>query len=357
MSNEARERIIKEIEKQYGDGIAIGGQNLLDDPSMIIPLCPSLNVALSGGIPEGSWVTLAGKPKCGKTTTALHFAAKCQRPEYGSRHVYYLNIEGRLKRMNLQGILGLKSDPDNFTLITSTREKILSAQDFLTIGEKILLSHDSCLLIVDSYSSLCHEKEITEGIGTSTRGGGAMLLAQFCRQMSNVVPIKKSIVVGITHLMANTSGYGSPYTEKGGFGIAYQVDVKLKVKSVEPWKAGGKEGKQIGQKVNWICETSALGPPGMEAESCLRYGHGIDEVMELIQFGKDMGFISVAGAGWSTLDFMKENLIMLGATEWNDETKKKCRAQGDDKLYTLLQANPSWMKTLEKQILAVITGG
>lgn len=346
------EQVLKLIKKDFGEGIAISGTEFLSKPPRVIPFSPAANVSLGGGIPEGSWVTLYGKEKLGKTTSALHFAAKCQKPKYGAKHIYYLNIEGRIKEMNLKGIAGLNTSPECFTLITSTEDKILSAQDFLNIGEKILLTHKECVLIVDSYSVLCHEKELTDGVGTSTRGGTAALLAQFCRQMAGVVPVKRSIVVGISQLMANTSGYGSPIQEKGGNAIRFQVDVKMRCKSAEEWE---ENGKRVGQKVTWLTECTALGaPPGQEFVSYLRYGHGLDEVAETLQLGVDFGLITKSGAHYYC-DFMQTHLPALGVMEWNEDVRKnRCRGHGEAALYQLIKANPEWIELLEKDIATML---
>jgi len=350
MSNEFTNKILELVKKDFGENVAKGGQDFIKEVKtrLTIPVSPAVNLAIGGGIPEGSWVVLAGKPKCGKTTLALYFCSKCQQPKYGSKHIYILNVEGRLKEMNLKGY---NLNPDQVTIIESTEEKILSAQDYLTIGEKILLNHKACVVVIDSFSALCHEKELTDGIGTSTRGGGAALLAQFCRQMESVVPVKKSIVIGITHLMANTSGYGAGIMEKGGNAIQYQVDVKLRCKGVE---AVENDGKRIGQKVTWITEATALGmPPGVEFDSIIKYGQGIDEVAEAIKLGLDVNLISKSGS-WYVCDFMQNHLPVLGVMEWNDEAKKKCKGQGEHKLGALLKANPNWIEILEKEIQKIL---
>lgn len=346
--NSFTDQVLKLVKKQFGEGIAVSGSEFLSKPPRVIPFSPAANIALGGGIPEGSWVTLYGREKLGKTTSALHFAAKCQQEKNGGKHIYYLNVEGRIKEMNLRGITGLKTTPDHFTMISSTEDKILSAQDYLNIGEKILLTHKECVVIIDSYSMLCHEKEITDGVGTYTRGGGALLLAQFCRQMAGVVPVKRSIVVGISQIMANTSGYGAALQEKGGNAIRYQVDVKMRCKSAEEWE---ERGKRIGQKVSWVTECTATGaPPGQEFVSCLRYGHGLDEVAEIIQLGTDLGMISQSGA-YYYCDFMQTRLPALGATEWNEEVRKtKCRGHGEAGIYELIKGNPDWIGYLEKDI-------
>lgn len=291
----------KSIQSAYGDYVVIPGEAVLDESVRIVPVSPRLDLALNGGIPDGTWITSTGKAGCGKTTLALHYAAKCQRPEYGDREVYYLDIEGRLKKINLQGIPSLRMD--KFHAIRSHKKKILSGQDFLKIGEDILRGVENCVLIIDSYSALCHESELVGEVGMSTRGaGGYTLLSQFCRQMCNVVPVMKSNVIGITHLMANvTSPYGG-FTEKSGTSITYHADIKLKAKKFDFLEDSRK--RIIGQKVTWFCEKSALGGPGGEVEGYIRYGKGIDELYELLMMAKDIGLITeTTRGGWHSLDF------------------------------------------------------
>ena len=71
----------------------------------------------------------------GKTTTALQIAANCQKKENGSRPIIYLDGEGRLKAMNLDGIDGL--DRAKMHVVHSD-ESPLSAEDFLDIIIKLI---------------------------------------------------------------------------------------------------------------------------------------------------------------------------------------------------------------------------
>ena len=64
-----------------------------------ISISPAIDIALGGGIKEGSWLTLTGDPKSGKTTTAMQIAANCQKE---GRPIIYLDVEGRLKDMNFE---------------------------------------------------------------------------------------------------------------------------------------------------------------------------------------------------------------------------------------------------------------
>ena len=286
------------------------------------------------------------------TLTALSFAAQCQKPEHGARHVYYLNIEGRLKPMNLRGIAGLNLD--KMTIYRSTQDKILSAKDYLNLAFKAINTHPGSLIIIDSVSALCDEKEMDQGIGYENRGAGNKLFAGFCRQAANIVPVQNCMVWAIMHLTQSQGMYGG-YTEKGSRTLQYQADVQMRVKSDKPWSVGGEgKDKQIGQQVHWIIESCSLGSPGMEVDSFIRYGIGIDNTYEAINLGCQLGLIDKAGA-WMTLNFMERHLKLLKSEVWDDATMKMVKTQGAEKMYKLLLENPKWITALEKEIKAIIS--
>lgn len=304
----------EDVTKNFGDNIILNGNAIIDTKNIIIPFSPSLDIVLNGGIPEGSFVVLTGQPKCGKTTSSLDFCSTAQKPEYqGSlkspREVYYLNIEGRLKKRDLEGIPGLNLD--RFHVIGSQQGKILHAEEYLQIAEKIINEIPGSVLIIDSYSALCTEAEITSEMDKMQRADGAKLLAKFCRKVANVIPVNKNIVIGITHLMGNPTGYGAEFKEKSGQAIAYQTDIKLRAKSFKPWTLSA-DSSQIGQEIEWQVICSALGPPGGNITSYIRYGHGIDKYMEAITLGSDMGIIHKGGA-WYTLTSVEDKPKFQGA--------------------------------------------
>jgi hypothetical protein len=148
--------------------------------------------------------------------------------------------------------------------------------------------------------------------------------------------------------------YGG-YTEKGSRTLQYQADVQMRVKFDKAWNVGieGKE-KQIGQQVHWLIESCALGSPGMEIDSYIRYGIGIDNTYEAINLGCQLGLIAKAGA-WMTLDFMQRHLKLLDSKEWDDATIRKVKTQGAEKLYRLLLENPLWVKVLEQEIKGLLS--
>jgi recombination protein RecA len=325
----------EDVIKNFGSDIILSGNALIDRKNVIIPVSPSLDIVLNGGIPEGSFVVLTGQPKCGKTTTSLDFAATAQRPEYKGdlkdiREVYYLNIEGRLKKRDLEGIPGLNLE--KFHIIGSQQGKILHAEEYLQIAEKLINEIPGSVIIIDSYSALCTEAEITSEMDKMQRADGAKLLAKFCRKVANVIPVNKNIVIGITHLMGNPTGYGAEFKEKSGQAIAYQTDIKLRAKTFKPWSLSA-DGTQIGQEIEWQVICSALGPPGGNITSYIRYGQGVDKYMEAVTLGSDMGLIHKGGA-WYTLTSLPD----------------KPKFQGAEKVRNYLLENPKAYDDLVKNI-------
>ena len=273
------------------------------------------------------------------TTTSLDFAATAQKKEYrGSlkenREVYYLNIEGRLKKRDLEGIPGLQLD--KFHVIGSQPGKILHAEEYLQIAEKIINEAPGSLLIIDSYSALCTEAEITSDMDKMQRADGAKLLAKFCRKVANVIPVNRNIVIGITHLMGNPTGYGAEFKEKSGQAIAYQTDIKLRAKTFKPWVLSS-ESTQIGQEIEWQVMCSSLGAPGGVITSYIRYGEGIDRYMEAINLAADIGVIHKGGA-WYTLTNVAETP----------------KFQGAEKLRTYLISNPEVYKSIFNEVKSMM---
>jgi recombination protein RecA len=313
----------KDINKKYDTNVMINASEIVDKDRKIVKASPAIDFGLGGGIPEGSWVLLSGTPKCGKSTLALQIAANAQK-QYG-KQVFVGNIEHRINKKELEGIHGLNVDA--VEVIQSQQSKILMAQDFLQEFTNIIKTVPGCVLIIDSTSALCAEKEFTEDITSQARNEGPKLLATFCRKMASIVPVQDSILIIIQHLIANTSGYGSPYYEDGGNKIQYQADIKMRCSSFQKWNlVQADDSTRVGQVVNWQIITSALGAPGGKIQSYLRYGYGVDDIKEIINLAMDFSVIEKAGS-WLTFGALK--------------------TQGEEKMRNLLLEQPDKLEELK----------
>lgn len=329
-------RIRKELNAKFKFNIAKTPQEILDKKIEIIKWTPSLDLALSGGVPEGCWISLSGPEKVGKTTLSLHLAAKAQAM---GKTVYYCAVEGRFKKMNLNGIKGLSQDPSKFVLIESEMGCLMSTQDYLNSIEHILKTHPGCMVIIDSISALQDEKEMEGGIGTETRGHNQKVMTQFINNVAQLVSASNSIVLGIVQFIANTSGWGAKWQEKEAKRWSYQADIQLRVKGYKLWKKG-ENSPPFGQILDIECRTSALGSPHRRVDSYIRYGQGADESFELVQYGLACGLISKAErGGWYTLDFLE------GKVE--GEVPK---LQGDSEVCQYFNDNPKYIEMLNEEL-------
>jgi recombination protein RecA len=288
--------------KEFGENIIVDGNYIINQSNIVIPVSPSIDT-ITGGVPEGNFFTFTGQPKTCKTLSSLDFAATAQNPKYGGdtspngRDVYFYAIEGRLKNRDIVGIPHLNRD--KLKIIQSIPGKILNAADYLEIAEQFINENPGSVHIIDSYSALCTEAEKTGTMADQQRADGPKIISKFCRKVCNVVPVNRCIVIGITHLMGNPTGY-SEWKEKSGQSIAYQVNVKLRCIGNRPWTLT-QGGVPIGQEIDWLCQaTATTTPPLQKATSYVRYGYGIDKHMELLVLASDLGIVNKAGGGWYT---------------------------------------------------------
>jgi len=355
MAKQKKPEYLTKMIKEYGNIISSGLEVLEEKKSYkTISVSPAIDIALGGGVKEGSWLTLTGDPKSGKTTTAMQIAANCQKD---GRPIIYLDAEGRLKDMNFE-VQDL--DPSKMEIVHPD-DKPLPAEDFLEAAHKLMSHPDyyGAVLIIDSISSLIPKKEL-DGDFTPGRAGLPKILSIFTKKMGQLLPRQRGLIIAITHYIANTGGFGKAKMSDGGNKIQYQADTRMeiagggeKISAVTPWVNTNKE--RIGQVLNWKIICSSMGAPGGQVQSWIRYGHGIDKTQEVLMLAQDLGMIDKAGA-WATCTFMlghkdvaKEINPTLN-TEDDEAVLKAFKFQGQDKLYGFIADNPKLVSLLEQEI-------
>jgi RecA/RadA recombinase len=341
----------------YGDVVRTGTE-VLDNLNnlKVIGVSPALDIALGGGLREGSCVVMTGDPKSGKTTTALHFAAKCQAL---GKKIIYANTEGRLAKQNFEGIKGL--DPDKILIVESTDDRVLSAEDFLNIIEYYINNDPECLIIVDSMSNMVPKGELEGEVRTGVRNALPRLLSMFFKRIGGSVTKNKTIIICITHNIANTSGsrYAPMKMADCGNMLQYQAGTNMIITHRGKWQVPAQTGPHVGQIANWSIKTSnAGGIPNSTAESWIRYGIGLDEVQEVVQIACEFRFIKTAGA-WYTIQCAiedKENPVIAKLLKDNEVGEKEedierfFKFQGVNNLSEFLNEHPQICDFIYDQI-------
>lgn len=264
------------------------------------------------------------------TILALQFCRNAQHSL--GRKIYYGNVEGRLKKRDLEGIYGLDLSEEHFEIVGSKKGHILSGEKYLAIFDTIIHNEPHSVCVIDSFSALAAESELVSDITDAQVAPMNRYLAKFTRRFANVLPINRVTLVGITHLMANINkfGAGKAKVEKSGNALKYAQDVKLWGTHKEPIKQGE---TQIGQKAHFIVENSAIGPPGQKVTTYIKYGRGIWNEYEVADLAKDFGIVE--GKSWLTLP--------------NGE-----KIQGMANFSTYLEENPNAYNDLKSQVFEMI---
>jgi recombination protein RecA len=353
----SEDSVSSSIISKYGDVVRSGTEVLENINSLnVIGVSPALDIALGGGIREGSVVVMTGDPKSGKTTTALHFASKCQQK---GKRVIYVNTEGRLSRQNFDGIKNLNAD--NILIIESTDERVLSAEDFLNIIEYYINNDPGCLIIADSLSNMVPAVELEGEVRTGVRNALPRLLSMFFKRISGTLMKNKVMLICITHNIANTGG--SPYAPQKmadcGNMLQYQAGTNMVITHRGKWQVPKDTGPHVGQIANWSIKTSnAGGRPNSTAEGWIRYGIGVDEVQEIIQIACEFRLIKSAGA-WYTIqcavDEPSHPIVAKVIADNNvgsstEELEKFFKFQGVNNVAEYLNSTPSIAEFIYQKI-------
>lgn len=316
----------KWLKKTYGE-ISKPARYYAEKDKLTYSVSPAIDLGLSGGVQEGEIALFSGPPKCGKTTTVLQIATEAQRL---GRKVYYISAEHRFSRKNAEGVCGLNID--ELQIIQSEKERVLWAEDFCDIAYNIAELEENNIIIFDSFSSLCTNNREGEKVSASTRSSVPKLLSDFCKQVAHILPLNNNTILGIQHVIANTSGYGPSKMEDSGGKIIYQSDIRMRCGTPKKWE---ESGKVVGHVAPWEVLVSSLGPPGAKVESYIRYGYGIDKEQEALRLMIETGIITKGGA-WYQLE---------------DE-----KIQGEAKVLSYFKENPKIFKKYNEELREILYG-
>ena len=353
--------VSNQIIAKYGDIVEQGTKVLQDLQTFnTIGISPALDLALGGGLREGSVVVMTGDPKTGKTTTSLYFAAKAQA---AGKNVFYFNTEGRLTKENFTGIKGLDSDKIKIVQATDN-QPVVSAETFLNAIETYVKNTPDFVAIIDSVSNMVPQDELDGDVRGGVRAQLPRLLSMFFKRISNDVARSRAILIFITHNIANTGGsrWSPAKMADAGNMLQYQAGTNMVITHRGKWEETDEAGHDVGQVANWVVKTSAAGgKPNSTAVSYIKYGVGIDETRELCEIANELTFIKQAGAWYTIISAVasedKRILQLLKKNEVVDEPEareKFFKFQGMSNLSRFIEENEEIQSFLYDEIKSVL---
>ena len=316
----ALERVIAQIEKQYGQGAIMQmDEHLYARIEGISTGSLSLDIALGGvGVPRGRVTELFGPESSGKTTMALHIIASAQRQ---GGVAAFIDAEHALdttwaKRLGVDVSGLLVSQPD-------------TGEQALEIAEMLIRSNSVDVIVIDSVAALTPKAEIEGEMGDSHMGLQARLMSQAMRKLAAVINKSKTALIFINQIRMKTGVmFGNPETTTGGRALKFYSSVRIDIRRIGTIKDSG---GAVGSRVRARVVKNKIAPPFRDSEFDIMFDSGISYEGDLIDLGVGCEVVEKSGAWLNYGD------IRLG--------------QGREKAKQYLAENKELREELEKKIL------
>jgi recombination protein RecA len=321
--NDALERAIAQIEKQYGNGsIMQMDETKYAKIEGISTGCASLDIAMGGcGVPRGRIIEFFGPESSGKTTLALHVIAQAQK---AGGVAAFIDAEHALdttwaKRLGVDVSGLLVSQPD-------------TGEQALDIAEMLVKSNAVDVIVIDSVAALTPAVELQGEMGQSHVGLQARLMSQAMRKLTGIISKTKTILIFINQIRMKIGVmFGNPETTTGGNALKFYCSMRVDVRRVSTIKEGD---KATGSRVRARVVKNKIAPPFRDAEFDIMFDSGISYEGDLIDLGTSCGVIAKSGA-W----------LLYGETKLG---------QGRENAKKLLMEDKKLAKEISQKIFAAV---
>jgi len=309
---ESIQRVIAQIEKQYGQGAIMQ----MDEHSYakiegISTGSLSLDIALGGvGIPRGRVTELFGPESSGKTTLALHVIASAQR---AGGVAAFIDAEHALdttwaKRLGVDVSGMLVSQPD-------------TGEQALDIVEMLIRSNSVDVIIVDSVAALTPKAEIEGEMGDVHVGLQARLMSQAMRKLTSVISKSKTALVFINQIRMKIGVmFGNPETTTGGKALKFYSSVRIDLRRITTIKDST---GAIGSRVRARVVKNKIAPPFREAEFDVMFDSGISYEGDLLDLALACQVAEKSGA-WLNYGELRLGQGRENAKKFLAENKDLC---------------------------------
>ncbi|MHC4571372.1 MAG: recombinase RecA [Planctomycetota bacterium] len=308
----ALQRVIAQIEKQYGQGAIMQMDEHRYAKIEGIPTGSlSLDIALGGvGMPRGRVTELFGPESSGKTTLALHVIASAQR---AGGVAAFIDAEHALdttwaKRLGVDVSSMLVSQPD-------------TGEQGLDIAEMLIRSNSVDVIVIDSVAALTPAAEIEGEMGDTHIGLQARLMSQAMRKLAAVIGKSKTSLIFINQIRMKIGVmFGNPETTTGGRALKFYSSVRIDVRRLATIKDSG---GAVGSRVRARVVKNKIAPPFRDAEFDIMFDSGISYEGDLLDLGVGCDIVEKAGA-WLNYGNIRLGQGRENAKKYLAENKDLC---------------------------------
>ncbi len=285
------EEVMKELNKKYGSGSVINGNNREIHNEVVSTGSLGLDAAIGiGGLPKnsGKIVEIYGWESSGKSTLAQSIIANFQK----------------------EGVKCLLVDAEDSLDAKYSTNLGISLKDLIVVQldeyggegaynkvEQLVSTGEIGLVVIDSYNALQPLSIVQGEVGDSALGKHARMLNQAVMKC-NILAIKYNVLFIFLGQLREKIGvlYGSPETTQGGNALRFYSHLRLKVSRSTTTDNSIMEGtNKIGNKTTVKVEKNKLGQPFKSCSFNIIYGQGIDKMGEIIQLASDFEIIKKWG--------------------------------------------------------------
>jgi recombination protein RecA len=311
---DALQRVIAQIEKQYGQGAIMQmDEHQYAKIEGISTGSLSLDIALGGrGIPRGRVTELFGPESSGKTTLALHVIANAQR--VGGGVAAFVDAEHALdttwaKRLGVDVSSLLVSQPD-------------TGEQALDITEMLISSNSVDIIVVDSVAALTPKAEIEGEMGDSHMGLQARLMSQAMRKLTGIINKSKTALVFINQIRMKIGVmFGNPETTTGGRALKFYSSVRIDLRRITTIKD---TTGAIGSRVRARVVKNKIAPPFRDTEFDIMFDSGISYEGDLLDLAAACQVVERSGA-WLNYGTVRLGQGRENAKKFLAENKDLCQ--------------------------------
>ena len=309
----ALQRVIAQIEKQYGQGAIMQmDEHRYAKIAGISTGSLSLDIALGGvGIPRGRVTELFGPESSGKTTLALHIIASAQRTGgvaafIDAEHAMYPTWA---KKLGVDVNSLLISQPD-------------TGEQALEITEMLIRSNSVDVIVIDSVAALTPRAEIEGEMSDSQIGLQARLMSKAMRKLTGIINKSKTALVFINQIRMKIGVmFGNPETTSGGRALKFYSSVRIDLRRITTLKDNN---SAIGIRIRARVVKNKIAPPFRDSEFDIMFDSGISYEGDLLDLGIGCKVVERSGA-WLSYGDMRLGQGRENAKKFLVENKDLCK--------------------------------